>query len=228
MEPPVTPKPIPASSAELPLDHTNKLFGIVYITLKGVIDTIAPAVSPWLWLGKSMSYLIKLALILWWALSTQSATRQFPNASELANQGWFPDTTPLLFGTPRTFLTSGEIIVKSLACENLDLRSTKLSFSIPSPETLPLSPPLVQDGANSVPLQEVGILPSVPSCAPWLFAGFVLMGLNSYFPQLSLVSSLWSPLRAVVPVIYWVVSLWFVPPGWKPNLVSLAPLSHTK
>ncbi|KAJ9079728.1 hypothetical protein DSO57_1032469 [Entomophthora muscae] len=38
-----------------------------------------------------MSYLIKLAPILWWALPTQSATRQFPNTSKPANQGWFPD-----------------------------------------------------------------------------------------------------------------------------------------
>ncbi|KAJ9050494.1 hypothetical protein DSO57_1013948 [Entomophthora muscae] len=91
MEPPVTPKPMPASAAKLPLDHTNKLFGIVYITLTGVIDTIVPAAGLWLWVGKSMSYLIKLAPILWWALLTQSATRQFSNASKLANQGWFPD-----------------------------------------------------------------------------------------------------------------------------------------
>ncbi|KAJ9087257.1 hypothetical protein DSO57_1034872 [Entomophthora muscae] len=82
MEPPVTPKPMPASAAKLPLDHTNKLFGIVYITLTGVIDTIVPAASPWLWVGKSMSYLIKLAPILWWALPTQSAICQFPNASK--------------------------------------------------------------------------------------------------------------------------------------------------
>ncbi|KAJ9088529.1 hypothetical protein DSO57_1022254 [Entomophthora muscae] len=40
MEPPMTPKPIPASSPDLPTDHTGKLFGIVYITLKGGIDTI--------------------------------------------------------------------------------------------------------------------------------------------------------------------------------------------
>ncbi|KAJ9089893.1 hypothetical protein DSO57_1008294 [Entomophthora muscae] len=91
MEPPVTPKPMPASANKLPLGHTNKLFGIVYITLTGVIDTIVPAAGPWLWLGKSMSYLIKLAPILWWALPTQSATRQFPDASKPANQGWFPD-----------------------------------------------------------------------------------------------------------------------------------------
>ncbi|KAJ9084707.1 hypothetical protein DSO57_1021472 [Entomophthora muscae] len=91
MEPPVTPKPMPASAAKLSLDHTNKLFGIVYITLTGVIDTIVPATSPWSWLGKSMSYLIKLAPILWWALPTQSTTCQFPDASKPANQGWFPD-----------------------------------------------------------------------------------------------------------------------------------------
>ncbi|KAJ9081328.1 hypothetical protein DSO57_1015800 [Entomophthora muscae] len=91
MKLPVTPKPMPSSAAELPLDHTNKLFGIVYITLTEVIDTIVPATSPWSWVGKSMPYLIKLALILWWALPTQSATRQFLNASKPANQGWFPD-----------------------------------------------------------------------------------------------------------------------------------------
>ncbi|KAJ9081587.1 hypothetical protein DSO57_1013116 [Entomophthora muscae] len=91
MELPVTPKPMPASSTKLPLEHSNKLFRIVYITLMGVIDTIVPAAGLWLWVGKSMSYLIKLAPILWWALPAQSATRQFPNASKPANQGWFPD-----------------------------------------------------------------------------------------------------------------------------------------
>ncbi|KAJ9064925.1 hypothetical protein DSO57_1025263 [Entomophthora muscae] len=91
MEPPVTPKPMPASAAKLPLDHTNKLFGGVYITLTRVIDTIIPTTGLWSWLGKSMSYLIKLAPILWWALPTQSATHQFPDASKPASQGWFPD-----------------------------------------------------------------------------------------------------------------------------------------
>ncbi|KAJ9078952.1 hypothetical protein DSO57_1001167 [Entomophthora muscae] len=90
MEPPFTPKPMPAFAAELPLDHTNKLFGTVYITLTGVIDTIVPDTGPWLWVGKSMSYLIKLAPILWWALPTQSSTCQFPNTSKPANQGCQP------------------------------------------------------------------------------------------------------------------------------------------
>ncbi|KAJ9049564.1 hypothetical protein DSO57_1023138 [Entomophthora muscae] len=72
------------------------------------------------------------------------------------------------------------------------------------------------------------MLPSTPTCTPWLLTGLVLMALNAYFPWLSPVSSLWSPLQATVPVLHWTASWWFVLPGWEPNLVSLAPLSHTK
>ncbi|KAJ9057473.1 hypothetical protein DSO57_1022419 [Entomophthora muscae] len=35
MKPPVTPKPMPAYTPEIPLDRTNKLFGILCITLTG-------------------------------------------------------------------------------------------------------------------------------------------------------------------------------------------------
>ncbi|KAJ9077423.1 hypothetical protein DSO57_1016877 [Entomophthora muscae] len=72
MEPPVTPKPMPASSPGLPTDYTGKLFGIVYITLTGVIDTIIPAAGLWSWVGKSFSYLFKLAPLLWWALPVKT------------------------------------------------------------------------------------------------------------------------------------------------------------
>ncbi|KAJ9051815.1 hypothetical protein DSO57_1001063 [Entomophthora muscae] len=99
MKPLVTPKPMPASATKLPLDYTNKLFGIEYITLMGVIDTIVPAASLWPWVGKSMSYLIKLAPILWWALHTQFTTGQFPNTSKPANQGWSPEKLSERLGT---------------------------------------------------------------------------------------------------------------------------------
>ncbi|KAJ9062801.1 hypothetical protein DSO57_1006868 [Entomophthora muscae] len=59
-----TPHPMPASSPDLPTDHTGKLFGIVYIILTGVIDTIIPAAGPWSWEGMSFSYLFKLAALL--------------------------------------------------------------------------------------------------------------------------------------------------------------------
>ncbi|KAJ9076100.1 hypothetical protein DSO57_1029376 [Entomophthora muscae] len=35
------------------------------------------------------------------------------------------------------------------------------------------------------------------------------------------------PLQAAIPVLHWMASWWFVSPGWEPNLVSLASLSHT-
>ncbi|KAJ9071660.1 hypothetical protein DSO57_1034814 [Entomophthora muscae] len=65
MKPPVTPKPMPASSPNLPTDHSSKLFRIVYITLTGVIDTIIPAAGLWSWVRKSFFYLFKLAPLLW-------------------------------------------------------------------------------------------------------------------------------------------------------------------
>ncbi|KAJ9068982.1 hypothetical protein DSO57_1023190 [Entomophthora muscae] len=102
MELPVTPKPMPPFAAELPLDHINKLFGIVCITLTGLIDTIVPT-SPRSWVKKSMSYLIKLAPILWWAMPNQSATSQFPDASKLEAKGWFPENSANFF---KTFPTS--------------------------------------------------------------------------------------------------------------------------
>ncbi|KAJ9085386.1 hypothetical protein DSO57_1014602 [Entomophthora muscae] len=74
MEPHVIPKPMPASSPELPSDHTGKLFGIVYITLIGVIATIILAAGLWSWVRKFFLYLFKLAPILWWALPAKNLT----------------------------------------------------------------------------------------------------------------------------------------------------------
>ncbi|KAJ9059986.1 hypothetical protein DSO57_1035725 [Entomophthora muscae] len=90
-------------------------------------------------------------------------------------------------------------------------------------------PPLPSwEESELVPLEILKVLPPTPSCALWLITGLVLMGLNSYFPQLSPVSSLWSSLRAAIPVLHWLASWWFASPGWEPNLVSLAPLSHNQ
>ncbi|KAJ9056013.1 hypothetical protein DSO57_1037433 [Entomophthora muscae] len=93
MKPPVTPKPMLASLPDLPTDHTGKLFGIVYINLSGVIDTIIPTAGPWSWVGKSVSYLFKLAPLLWWALPAKTPAHVTPENSGLTTQDWIPDTT---------------------------------------------------------------------------------------------------------------------------------------
>ncbi|KAJ9065264.1 hypothetical protein DSO57_1021443 [Entomophthora muscae] len=88
MEPPVTPKPMPASSPDLPTNHT------MYITLTGVVDTIVPAASLWPWVGKSAPYLLKLAPLLWWALPAKNPAQVTPKTGGPAAQEWIPDTLP--------------------------------------------------------------------------------------------------------------------------------------
>ncbi|KAJ9061303.1 hypothetical protein DSO57_1021976 [Entomophthora muscae] len=81
---------------------------------------------------------------------------------------------------------------------------------------------------HAVPPRPSKVSSPAPTCTPWLLTSLILMGLNAYFPQLSLVFSLWSPLQAAIPVLHWMASWWFVTPGWELNLVILAPLSHTQ
>ncbi|KAJ9049468.1 hypothetical protein DSO57_1024045 [Entomophthora muscae] len=90
MELPMTPKPMPASAPDLPANHTGKLFGIVYITLTGVIDTIILAASPWSWVGKAASYFLKLARLLLWALPARN-----PVDLPLKTTVWPPKTGSL-------------------------------------------------------------------------------------------------------------------------------------
>ncbi|KAJ9086463.1 hypothetical protein DSO57_1003798 [Entomophthora muscae] len=132
------------------------------------------------------------------------------------------DPSSLLLFSSDLF-TSSEAIVKSLTCNNLDLQSAESILPAPSAKGTSLYPPLMQNDTDSVSLQEMEVLPLAPSHASWLVASLVLMGLNSYFPQLSPVFSLWSPLRVAVSVIHWVASWCFVSPGWELNLVSLSP-----
>ncbi|KAJ9087794.1 hypothetical protein DSO57_1029571 [Entomophthora muscae] len=84
-------------------------------------------------------------------------------------------------------------------------------------------PPPGSEKSDLIPLWASAILPSTPTRTPWLLTGLTLMALNAYFPRLSPVSSLWSPLQAAVPVLHWAASWWFVSPGWELKLVSLAP-----
>ncbi|KAJ9068184.1 hypothetical protein DSO57_1031243 [Entomophthora muscae] len=96
-------------------------------------------------------------------------------------------------------LSWGEVLVKSLTCNNLDLYSVDPVLLASVVEGASPSPPPQLESNNSAPLQAPEVPTLVPSCAPWLFTGLMLMGLNTYFPQLSLVYSLWSPLIEDVP-----------------------------
>ncbi|KAJ9071917.1 hypothetical protein DSO57_1032532 [Entomophthora muscae] len=129
-------------------------------------------------------------------------------------------------GHAQNILASSKNVLKSLTCNSLEYPALNPAPSM-SPSLAPPMPPLpvvpgVQAQEDSLEAKEHS-----PKCASWLLGGMVLMGLDSYFPQLSSVSSLWTPLQEAIPVLHWIVSWWILPPGWEPNLVSLAPLSHT-
>ncbi|KAJ9078887.1 hypothetical protein DSO57_1002123 [Entomophthora muscae] len=85
MEPPITPKPMPASSPDLPTNHTSKLFGIV----GG--EHHCTGASLWSWVGKSASYLLKLAPLLWWALPAKTLAQVTSGNGGPAAQDWVPD-----------------------------------------------------------------------------------------------------------------------------------------
>ncbi|KAJ9079827.1 hypothetical protein DSO57_1031617 [Entomophthora muscae] len=46
----------------------TQLLGVLYITLTGLVGSMAPTNGPWALLEKLFSYIVKLAPILWWAL----------------------------------------------------------------------------------------------------------------------------------------------------------------
>ncbi|KAJ9074764.1 hypothetical protein DSO57_1003418 [Entomophthora muscae] len=92
MTPPLTPQPNrPMETPTAAETMSTQLFGVLYITLTGMVDFMIPTSEPWSLLRQYISYIIKLAPILWWALPAGLAQPhpEPPNASTYA---WFTDT----------------------------------------------------------------------------------------------------------------------------------------
>ncbi|KAJ9083875.1 hypothetical protein DSO57_1030187 [Entomophthora muscae] len=69
MTPPLTPRPDHLQESVATSEFTStQIFRVMYITLTGLIDSMVPTSRPWAILRKSLSYIVKLAPILWWAL----------------------------------------------------------------------------------------------------------------------------------------------------------------
>ncbi|KAJ9067995.1 hypothetical protein DSO57_1033258 [Entomophthora muscae] len=93
---PLTPQPDrPLEPIAAAKTTSTQLFGLLYITLKGLVDSVVPNSGPWSLLGRSVSYIIKLAPILWWALPAGSDAPhpELPNAS---TYDWLPDRNSLV------------------------------------------------------------------------------------------------------------------------------------
>ncbi|KAJ9064538.1 hypothetical protein DSO57_1029550 [Entomophthora muscae] len=92
MTPPLTLQPErPMKTPDAAETMSTQLFGVLYITLTGMIDTMVPNSGPWSLLGQSVSYIIKLAPILWRALPSGLAVF-YPKSTNASTYAWLSDT----------------------------------------------------------------------------------------------------------------------------------------
>ncbi|KAJ9090560.1 hypothetical protein DSO57_1001014 [Entomophthora muscae] len=112
MTPPLTPQPDCLMNTPTASKTTStQLFGVLYITLTGMVDTMVPNSGPWSLLGQSVSYIIKLVPILWWALPSGPAVFR-PKPTNASAYAWLPDKG--------VNLVRQRLIVISLMSHNFD------------------------------------------------------------------------------------------------------------
>ncbi|KAJ9082529.1 hypothetical protein DSO57_1003689 [Entomophthora muscae] len=94
MTPPLTPQPDCLMELAAVETMSTQLFGVLYINLTGLVDSMVPNSGPWFLLRQSVSYIIKLAPILWWAFPT-GLTAPRPKSPNASIYAWLPDTAPI-------------------------------------------------------------------------------------------------------------------------------------
>ncbi|KAJ9077046.1 hypothetical protein DSO57_1020309 [Entomophthora muscae] len=121
------------------------MFEVLYINLTGLVDSVVPNSGPWSLLSQSLSYIIKLAPILWWALPA-SLTAPHPKPPNASTYEWLPDTL---------------LVTLCVRNDNLDAPKSQNTEPESNPGQNPLqtarlmiatSPP-VQDAENSPEVQ---------------------------------------------------------------------------
>ncbi|KAJ9059331.1 hypothetical protein DSO57_1003533 [Entomophthora muscae] len=84
---------------------STQMFGVLYITLTCLVDSMVLNSGPWALLGCSLSYIIKLAPILWWVLPSVPPVPP-PVSNSVSTNNWHPDTKPkLMIGRDTKILT---------------------------------------------------------------------------------------------------------------------------
>ncbi|KAJ9054767.1 hypothetical protein DSO57_1010643 [Entomophthora muscae] len=90
MEPPPTPKPtisIPPTSDTA--GQSSQFLRVLYLALTGLIVSVLPAAGPWAVAEKALFYLVKLGLIIWWAMPVPASTPFSPAGA--SQYSWYPD-----------------------------------------------------------------------------------------------------------------------------------------
>ncbi|KAJ9057580.1 hypothetical protein DSO57_1021269 [Entomophthora muscae] len=194
MEPPVTPKPMPASSPDLPTNHISKLFGIVYITLTGVVDTIVLAAGQWSWLGKSASYLLKLAPLLWWALPAKNLAQVTSKTGGPPTQEWVPDS---MVAYLRKYIKDCRKLTAPI--NDLTKGNSKKKFIWNVTKVTVLRP---RAGIEPAPSHQAGLAGRGDLPAPRFFFLKKIQVQESFLPWWQLRGSFWAP--KATPKPWWV------------------------
>ncbi|KAJ9081056.1 hypothetical protein DSO57_1018526 [Entomophthora muscae] len=116
MEPPLTPKP--TVSTPLTSDATgqsSQFLGVLYLALTRLIESSLLAAGPWAVAGKALFCLLKLGLIIWWAMSVPASAPPLPEGA--VQYSWYPDT---------------RILNKSISSSILQYETTFLDVFLPS------------------------------------------------------------------------------------------------
>ncbi|KAJ9073677.1 hypothetical protein DSO57_1013707 [Entomophthora muscae] len=106
--------------------------------LTGFVDSMVPNSGPWSLLRQSVSYIIKLAPILWWALPTGSAAPH-PELFNASTYDWLPEKLcPSPITTPAQAAHQPTNQYDNLDLEQLPAKSQpapyrQSGFSSPSP-----------------------------------------------------------------------------------------------
>ncbi|KAJ9084669.1 hypothetical protein DSO57_1021923 [Entomophthora muscae] len=113
MTPPLTPRPdLPLEPNAAAKTTSTQLFGVLYITLTGLVDSMVSNSGPWSLLRQSVSYIIKLAPILWWALPASLAATH-PEPPNASTYDWLPENyaLPMQFG--KLLLAASAIVLEN-------------------------------------------------------------------------------------------------------------------
>ncbi|KAJ9081753.1 hypothetical protein DSO57_1011347 [Entomophthora muscae] len=88
---PLTPQP--NRPMEPAADETTSIqqFGVLYITMTGLMGSMVPNSGPWFLLRQYLSYINKLAHILWWVLPTGPVV-PCPKSPNAYTYSWLPET----------------------------------------------------------------------------------------------------------------------------------------
>ncbi|KAJ9061264.1 hypothetical protein DSO57_1022319 [Entomophthora muscae] len=108
-------------------------------------------------------------------------------------------------GEAHGLISTGESLVFSLTCNDVEFTLSAEGMNNHWYEDSWI--PSFVEPVVLFPLDSMLLTPeALPRCTSWLVYSMLLIGLNTYLPQLSPIRSFWSLIQAVIPALHWMAS----------------------